>query len=223
MNKNINCHCGNNISFDFTEEIDLEPQPSQSSFGEASPLNNYPKTLESILDGSFLSFNCPVCKQIHKPEIKVTLFWKSKNYKVVVIPELERGDFYLNNKDNPQDTLGSEILIGYPEMADRLSVIKDGLEPIVIETLKSYLLVKAMENYPEHKINAWYYCSGPSGIEFHLDGIRKNEVAVMRIPMDVYNNTLDDYKKNPKKAKFAYLRIRNYLSVQNILRPEVLK
>jgi len=204
MKKNINCPCGNIISFDFTEEIDLD---------------NYPITLDSIFNGSFLSFNCPTCKKLHKPEFKITLFWKSKNFNVTVIPELERGDFYLNKKEKSS----FETLIGYPEMADRLTVIKDGLEPVVIETLKSYLLAKAIENYPEHKVNAWYYCSGPSGIEFHLDGIRKEEVAVMRIPMDVYKKTLNEYKKNPKKTIFVSLRVRNYLSVQNILRPDALK
>ncbi|MCL2184897.1 MAG: CpXC domain-containing protein [Treponema sp.] len=214
MKKNINCPCGNNISFEFTEEIDLD---------------NHPLTLDSIFDGTFLSFNCPVCKKLHKPEYKVTLFWKSKNYNFIVIPELERGDFYLNKKNNPnsknksEDVLSFETLIGYPEMADRLTVIKDGLEPIVIETLKSYLLAKAMENYPKHNINAWYYCSSSDGIEFHLDGIMQNQVAVMKIPMDVYKNTLNVFKKQPKKAIFVSLRVSNYLSVQNILRPDVLK
>jgi hypothetical protein len=108
-------------------------------------------------------------------------------------------------------------------MADRLSVINDDLEPVVIETLKSFLLAKAVENYPDKEINAWYHCKGPSGIEFHLDGIRAGEVAVMRIPTDMYEKTLDDYRKRPKNDMFSSLRVCSYLSVQNILRPDALK
>jgi hypothetical protein len=60
-------------------------------------------------------------------------------------------------------------------------------------------------------------------IEFHLDGIRKNEVAVIRIPHELYDKTAVDYKKNPKSELFSSLRIRSYMSVQNIMRHDTLK
>jgi hypothetical protein len=204
VKKNITCPCGKNIPFDFDEEIDLDLKP---------------QILESILSGTFMSCNCPSCNKLHKPEFRVTINWSSKNLKLLVIPELERGEFYLNKKETPP----YETIIGFPEMADRLAVIKDGLEPYVIETLKSFLLAKAEDDYPDNDINAWYHCNGPSGIEFHLDGIRKDEVAVMRIPHTLYDKTLEDYKKHPKNSNFTALRVRSYLSVQNLLRPDVLK
>ena len=204
MKKNINCFCGANIPFDLEEEFDIDEKPD---------------VLDNILDGSFLSFKCPSCEKKHKPEYKILIIWKSRNLKLAVIPELERGEFYLKKKEN----LPFETVIGFPEMADRLLVIKDGLEPVVIETLKSYLYAKAMENYPNHEINVWYFSKDPSCIEFHIDGIKQGEVAVMKIPMDMYNKTNEEYRKKPKKPSFASLRVRNYLSVQNILRPDELK
>ncbi len=108
-------------------------------------------------------------------------------------------------------------------MADRIAVIKDDLEPIIIETLKYYLLTKAEENYPGKDVNAWYYGKGTQGIEFHLDGIRQDEVAVMVVPGHIYDKTLADWKKHPKKEIFTSLRCRSYLSVQNIFRADVLK
>jgi hypothetical protein len=136
-----------------------------------------------------------------------------------VIPELERGEFYRDKKD----TYKFETIISYPEMADRLSVINDGLEPVIIEALKAYLLDKAAESYPDKEVNAWYHSNSPDGIEFHLDGIRHGEVAVMRIPKEVYDKTFHDYKKNPKNGIFPSLCVRSYLSVQNYLRPDGLK
>jgi len=204
LKKNIICPCGKNFPFEFEEDVDLDAQP---------------QILESVLNGTFMSIACPSCLKMHKPEFKVTLNWKSKNYKLTVIPELERGEFYLNKKENIQH----ETVIGFPEMAERLCIIKDSLEPVVIETLKSYILAKAEENYPDNDINIRYYCILPSGIEFHLDGIRHDEVAIMRITLEMYNNTLEDYKKHPKKTLYTSLRLRSYLSVQNLLRPDVLK
>lgn len=204
MKKNIICPCGTSIQMEYEEEVDID---------------NRKDSLENIFNGTFMSYNCSFCGKKHKPEFKISLVWKSKNYKLEVYPELERGEFYRNKKENSS----FETVISFPEMADRLSVINDDLEPVVIETLKSFLLAKAAENYPDNDINVWYHNKGSNGIEFHLDGIRPDEVAVMRIPMDMYEKTLDDYRKRPKNDIFTSLRVRSYLSVQNILRPDVLK
>jgi len=204
MKKNIICPCGNNFPFEYDEEVDLDEKQ---------------QALESILSGTFMSCVCPSCSKQHKPEFRITINWKSKNYIFNVIPELERGKFYLNKKEKP----AAETIIGFPEMADRLAVIKDGLEPVVIESLKSFILAKAEDNYPDSEIDVWYHCSGPTGIEFHLNGIRRGEVAVMIIPQTLYDKTYEDYKKHPKNANFTGLRVFNYLSVQNLLRPSVLR
>jgi len=204
MKQDIACPCGNDFSIDIEEEIDLDLRPEY---------------LDSILNGTFMSYNCTACRKKHKPEFRIMVIWKSKKIRMEVLPELERGEFYHRKKENKS----YETVIGFPEMADRLAVIKDNLEPIIIETIKSYLLVKAGENYPDKEINAWYYGITPEGIEFHLDGIRKGEVAVMRVPQEIYEKTMQDYKKRPKSETFTSLRVRSYLSVQNILRPDALK
>ena len=204
MKKNLNCLCSGNFSIDIDEDIDLDKEP---------------ECLDKILSGTFMSFVCPHCGKKHKPEHKLMVLWKSKKLKLEVLPELDRGEFYLRKKDTPD----FETVIGFPEMADRLAVIKDDLEPVIIETLKSYLLAKAEENYPNKEINVWYYRSSPEGIEFHLDGIRDGEVAVMRVPRDIYDKTTEEYSKHPKNEIYTLLRVRSYLSVQNMLRHDALK
>ena len=204
VKQNIGCPCGRNFSVEIEEEIDLDQKPER---------------LEEINGGTFMSFTCPNCGKKHKPEYKITLLWKSKNLKLEVLPELERGEFYRNKKE----TVSLETIIGYPEMADRIAVIKDDLEPAAIETLKYYLLVKAEENYPDREINVWYHGKDSGGVEFHLNGIREDEVAVMKVPLQVYEKTIKDYRKHPKNEIFTSLRCRSYLSVQNIYRPDALK
>ncbi|MCL2441967.1 MAG: CpXC domain-containing protein [Treponema sp.] len=204
MKRNIACPCSANFQINYEDEIDLDLSPD---------------TLDKILNGTFMSYTCSNCGKKHKPELKITVIWKSKNLKMEVIPELDRGEFYRNKKEKSQ----YETVIGFPEMSDRLSIIKDNLEPVIIETLKSFLLSKAADNYPDKDINAWYYSKDNSGIEFHLDGIRTGEMAVMKIPMEIYTKTLDDYQKRPKNSTYSSLRVRSYLSVQNLLRPDALK
>jgi len=204
MKKNFSCLCGANIQLDYSEEIDIDGKKEY---------------LDEIFNGTFMSVICPSCGKKHKPELKITITWKSKNLKMEVLAELERGEYYRRKKHN----LSFQTVIGFPEMADRLAVIKDNLEPVAIETLKSFLLTKAAENYPENDINAWYNCCGAESIEFHLDGIKPGEIAVMKIPRELYEKTLDDYKKHPKKEIFTSLRTGSYLSVQNLLRPDAFK
>ena len=204
MKKNLTCLCGGDFSIDIDEEIDLDKES---------------ECLDKILSGTYMSFVCPHCGKKHKPEHKLTVLWKSKKLTLEVLPELDRGEFYLRKKE----ASNFETVIGFPEMADRLAVIKDDLEPVIIETIKSYLLAKAEENYPDKDINAWYCRKGSDGIEFHLDGIRADEVAVMRVPMELYEKTREDYRKHPKNDNYTQLRVRSYLSIQNLLRPNVYK
>ena len=203
MKKNITCPCGRIFVAEYDEESDLDHEP---------------EVIDKILDGTFLNFKCPGCGKNHKPEYPVFLSWPSKKLKFEVLPELDRGEFYRRKRNKSKN----ETIISYPELADRLAVIKDGLEPVVIEALKYYLLLKAEETYPESEISAWYHGNGPGGVEFHLQGIKTDEVAVMRIPADLYDKTLTDYRERPRKDIFVSLRIRSYLSVQNMLRPAIM-
>jgi len=204
MKRNIPCLCGTNIAIEYEEEIDIDTSP---------------EILKKIFNGAFMNYKCDFCGKNHKPEFKITIIWSSKNLKMEVFPELDRGDFYRNKKEDAS----IETIIGFPEMADRLLVINDDLEPVVIETIKSYILAKAAEDYSDRDVNAWYNSKDSSCVEFHLSGIKYGETAVIKIPAQLYEKILDDYKKHPKSGIFPSLRVRSYLSVQNMLRDDALK
>ena len=208
MKENTACLCGINFFIEYNEEIDLDQNID---------------TIEEICSGMFMRYACPGCGKIHKPEKTITLIWNSKNIKYEVLPELERMAFYRSKKNKTYKDITLQTIIGYPEMADRITVLKDGLEPVVIEALKYYLLLKAGENYPDNEINAWYFEKSGSSIEFHLDGIKPGEVAVMKVPEEIYNKTLEDWKKRPKTELYSQLYYYSYLSVQNVFKPEFIK
>lgn len=221
MLQKIPCFCDNTFSVDIPEEIDLDKEPGR---------------LDEILNGTFLNYTCSGCGKKHKPEFNIRILWPSKKVELDVFTELDRGEFYRRKKDastNKKSRTGleRETIIGYPELADRLMVIRDNLEPAAIEAIKYFLHLKAEEQYPEEEMDIWYNGvtsesskkSADRAIEFHIHGIRKDEVAVMRIPFSLYEKYHADFKKNPKSEIFTALRVRTYLSVKNTMRPEVLK
>jgi hypothetical protein len=138
--------------------------------------------------------------------------------------------FYRRKKEREKDDK-TEVVIGYIELADRLAVIRDGLEPPVIESLKYYLYLKAGETNPENEINIWYHgkstdaVSGAinAALEFHIQGLKENSVALTRLPFSLYEKSAEDYKKHPGSELFISLRHKNYLSVQNMMLPGNLK
>jgi hypothetical protein len=91
-------------------------------------------------------------------------------------------------------------------------------------------LLKAEEQYPDEEIEIWYFGFSRGGdalgiesfLEFHIHGIKENEVAVMKVPLSLYEKTLHDYRSNPKKDVFSVLRVKTYLSVKNTMRNETL-
>jgi hypothetical protein len=206
MQRKIPCFCDNSFIVEVPEEIDLDLNSSY---------------MDEIRNGSFMNFHCPRCGKKHKPEFPITVLWPSKKLAFEVFPELDRGEFYRAKKDGK--TPVKETIIGYPELADRLAVIKDGLEPAAVEAIKYYLYIKAEESYPDDEMEIWYSSSSGEYLEFHIQGIREGEVAVMKVPRATYEKTLDDFLKHPKSEIFSALRVRSYLSVKNTMRPEGLK
>ena len=209
MKRKIPCFCDNTFEVEVPEEINLD---SSSEY------------FDQIQNGTFMNFTCTSCGKNLKPEFPISILWPSRKLRFEVFPELDRGEFYRRKKtpdEKGPNTL--ETIIGYPELSDRLAVIRDGFEPCVVEAIKYFLHLKAEEQYPDDEIDIWYYGATDSSLEFHIHGIRKEEVAVTRIPLALYKKNLDDYRKHPKSELFSALRVRSYLSVKNTMRPEELK
>jgi len=212
VKRKIPCFCDNYFEVEVPDEINLDTD------------NEY---FEKIQNGSFLNFTCTSCGKNLKPEFPITILWPSKKLRFEVFPELDRGEFYRRKNPPEKSAYNTETIIGYPELAERLAVIRDGFDPVAIEAIKYYLQLKAEEKHPDEEPEILYSGNNSAetdgSLKFHIHGIKDNEVAVMSIPLSLYQKTLDDYKKNPKKEIFKNLRVRSYLSVKNTMRHEALK
>jgi hypothetical protein len=212
MRKKIACFCENTFVADVPEEINLDADPHY---------------IEDIVAGNFLNFTCTSCGKRLKPEFPLTVRWPAKNAVLEALPELDRGEFYrrakTDKKSGDKSSQQTETVIGYPELSERVAVLRDGLSPDAVEAIKYYLFMKADEAYPDADLSIWYQGKDAAALVFHLHGIKKDEVAVMKAPLAIYEKTLADFERDPAAEPFSLLRYKGYCSIQNELRPDELK
>ena len=196
----LTCNCDHTFEADLNDLVNLDEEPQQ---------------LIALASGNFMSAICPACATILKPEFPLTLVWPSHRIEYFVIPEWDSVEPE-NSGTYPKDI---EILVGYPELADRIAVIQANLDPVAVEALKYYLLLKASEAAPDASAIVWFHSRTDEYLEFHLHGLREGEAAITRIPSSVYDRTLADYSAHPDSEPFISLRKGSYLSVRNLMEP----
>lgn len=202
--RKITCNCEQIFTADLPEEVNLDRTP---------------ETVGAILNGSFLTCACPACGAILHTDLETRVLWPSKGMRLIMVPELMRFSIISSRMAVPE---GFAIVIGYVELSDRVSVYRDDLDPMTVETLKFHLIRKAMETVQGKKLIATYERTDEeSNLEFHLHGLRDAEVAVMKVPGKLYNTVHAGIKAHPDEEPQTLLLNGAYLSVQNLVFEEM--
>lgn len=197
--RKMTCPCEQIFSVDFPEIIDLDSMP---------------EAIENIKNGSFLTCICPSCNAVLRTEFATKFEWKSKEVNLQLIPEIERLSFLGGKTDGETDV---QTVIGFAELCDRVAVLERNLNPLTIEAIKYHLITKAQETHQNSKILIFFESQNEDQfLEFHIHGLRSNEVAVTHIPMTIYD-TIQKDAQYPDKEPFSSLVNGSYISVQNIL------
>lgn len=197
--RKITCHCEQEFSVDIPETVNLDDNPD---------------VLSSVASGDFLACVCPACGAELHLDLRTTFKWPTKKTTVTLIPELERLSL-LSGAIRPE---GDETyVVGYAELADRLAVLSEGLEPIAVEALKLRLLERARETNPSNTPTLIFERKNDSGdLVFHAHGVREGEVAVTTVPRRLYDALLAEFRKDPEAEDFAALVNGSYVSVRNV-------
>jgi len=198
--RKITCHCEQVFSVDIPDVVNLDTSEG---------------TIEKIENGSFLACVCPACNSTLHTDLRTRFEWPSKKSNLVLIPEIERLAFMSGNLETETD---AQTVIGFAELSDRISVLKENLEPLAVEAVKYHLAVKANTESPEARLTILFEKKCADGdLEFHLHGLKAGEVAVTVIPMRIYDSIIRDIAAHPDVEPYASLRNGTYLSVRNIL------
>ncbi len=202
--RKLTCPCDQVFSVDFPESVNLDSAP---------------ETTENIKNGSFLSCICPSCNAVLHTEFNTRFEWPSKKVNIKLIPEVERVSFLSGNMKEESDV---QIVIGFAELSDRISVLENNLDPLIIEAIKYHLVLKASENNPEAKIIILFEGFKKNGdLEFHIHGLKTDQVAVTLVPSTIYETLKTEAHDHPEAEPFASLVNGSYVSVQNILIEEI--
>lgn len=199
--RKIPCFCDNEIEVEFPETVDLEKNPEKE---------------QEILDGSFMSFRCNSCGKTLKPEFEVRIVDASRKLEICLLPELERGAFARGKaKYTITDTTNGRVVIGYPELVEKIKLRNDGLDDRVIEVLKFYLLEK-ME--AEDTVRAYYFAKTIDSLEFHIYGAREDQVGISKVPLRIYEKIAVEIDEKRSQDPFRSILEPPYVSVQKTYR-----
>ncbi|MBN2812361.1 MAG: hypothetical protein JXP39_10760 [Spirochaetales bacterium] len=198
--RELTCHCDQTFSVDLPETVNLDERP---------------EVIDAIDDGSFLSCVCPSCNAQLNTDLRTEVLWPSKHARLLLIPEADRMLFFSGKLEIPE---GTQVVIGYPELADRIAALKAGLDVTAVETLKYHLAEQAEQTNPGKSVRIYFESANDSeALEFHIHGLRDDEVAVTKIPMKLYHSIRQSISNNPDDDVSKAVCNGSYISWQNIL------
>lgn len=200
--RRVVCMCDKEFEVDVPECVDLDENT---------------EVLESIKNGDFMAHTCPACAKLLKPEFPLRLLGRSLGLDVFFIPELHRYA-YLNDKLDYAVQKTKRVVIGYHELVEKISIFEAGLDDRIIEIMKFYLLTKAYEDEAceEQKIMCFFKECGNENLQFHVYGMRLDEVGVWRVPLEIYEDTAQSISEKAKERSFAEILQTPYVSVNKV-------
>ncbi len=196
--KSLTCMCETSFEADIADELDLDTDQ---------------RALKAIRDGSFMSYPCPNCGKILKPEMPVSLLSAKLGLKLLFIPEIDRLSFYNGKYPVAQDF---ECVIGFPELLDRVRALSDGFDHRAIEIMKYIFLCKAQESDPEAQIRVFYHGIEKDQLVFHIHGLSRGDIAVIKAPKSLYDMSLKDIPEKSAQEPFSTMLKRPYVSVHRL-------
>jgi hypothetical protein len=206
--KSITCFCENTFEAEIPDSVDLAAEPH---------------VVQLVLRGDFMSFSCPLCGKRLTPEFPCALLGLQGDRDIFFIPELDRTAYSRGRL--PYD-IGKpwRVAIGYPELAEKLRIVTQGLDDRAVEIMKYYLLSRSTETpatqsdaaEPAGEINVEYIGQDGDRLEFHLGGLRKGEIAVARLGRDMYRKIEVDLEKRVGEEPFKDFCTPPYVSIKRI-------
>lgn len=158
------CFCDFPITMEVPDEIDLRENP---------------ETGKAIRDGTFLSTTCENCGKLLKPEFPLRITDKSRGIDIFLIPEDKRSAFLTGREKFPP---ADRIVIGIPELLEKITIYENELDDRALELIKFYLLQKAGKD----SIELYFHKKKENSLILHIHGLKPKEIGVTKIPMSVY-------------------------------------
>jgi hypothetical protein len=200
--KTITCMCEKQFEADLKDEVDVVKSPG---------------AIQEIFDGTFMSVTCPACRKVLKPELPFTIFDRKAGWEIRFLPELVRQE----NMKKPPALNGAKtmrLVIGYPELMEKVRVFTEKLDDRTVEYLKYVILSKVLEKTTsdEQDVSVWYHERRGGELLFHIQGLKNDELGVFKISDAVYSKTLAEIDQRSGETPFNEFLVPPYVSLNRL-------
>jgi hypothetical protein len=187
--RHIACFCENSFDAEIPESADLAADPGVQAL---------------ILGGDFMAVSCPSCGKRLTPEFPFRLTGVMKVGEIFLVPEADRAAFTRGRLDYDVGKPG-RIVVGFPELAEKVLICTRGLDDRVIEIMKYYLLTGSGAGGDQEQDKdvslAYRGVEGDKHL-FHILGIKAGEVGVARLAEQFYQKIASDVESRVREEPF---------------------
>lgn len=190
VNRRIACFCENTFDADIPDAADLLSDPDVK---------------DRILDGSFMSVPCPACGKILSPEYPFRLSGVPDIGEIFLVPEAMRVSYIRGRLDFDVGS-PARVVVGFPELVEKVIVAGEGLDDRVIEIMKYYLLTGASNPAgadSDREVVLLYRGRDVGRHLFHITGLKDGEVGVARLAEDFYARIARDVEARVHEEPFS--------------------
>jgi hypothetical protein len=158
---------------------------------------------EQILDGEFMAVSCPACGKRLTPEYPFHLSGVPIVGDIFMVPEADRGAWLRGALEYEVGAPG-RIVVGFPELVEKVLLFSRGLDDRVIEIMKYYLLTGAASPQEESggEVTLQYRGEEEGKHLFHILGIKEGEVGVARLAGGIYAKISADVETRVAEEPF---------------------
>lgn len=177
-----------------------------------------PEIGQLILDGSFMSAACPGCGRRLSPEYPFRLTGVPGTGEIFMVPEADRVA-YLRGKLDYDTGSPARIVVGFPELAEKVLIAGLGLDDRVIEMMKYYLLTgsaKGEEEEQETDVGILYRGREAGRHVFNIVGMKAGEVGVARLAEELYARIAATVETRVKEDPFPDFCVPPWVSLRRI-------
>ncbi len=201
VSRRIACFCDKVFDADVPDSADLEVEPDVE---------------QKIEDGDFMVVTCPQCGKLLTPEFPFRLSLRGGRGDLLMVPEKDRIGL-ARGKLEHETRNAFRVVVGFPEMAEKLHIFSAGLDDRVIEIMKYYLLTgAAAEEDQESDVNLRYKGEADGRHEFLVLGLKEGEVGVARLASDFYRKVAADVDARVKEEPFRDFCSPPWVSVRRL-------
>jgi len=177
-----------------------------------------PEIEQLILDGSFMSVTCPGCGRKLSPEYPFRLTGARGFAEIFLVPEADRGA-YLRGKLEYDSGSPARIVVGFPELVEKVLIASLGLDDRVIEMMKYYLLTgSASEGAGAQELDVGILYRGKETGRhvFNIVGMKAGEIGVARLAEELYARIAADVEKRVQEDPFLDFCVPPWVSLRRI-------